>query len=183
MSRVRPAPIVLAVLALVLSLALAPGATAKVKTRTFTSGPLGTPVGDNAAAASRLVLPKGKVRDVNVLVRLTHGVAADVDLSLLPPQGPPLVLSTDNGGAGNSYGAGPNDCTGSFTVFDDSSPVAIQAAEAPFAGFFRPEHALSSLNGVEMRGPWWFLFADDAGGNSGVLGCWQLQVTYKAKKK
>ena len=34
-----------------------------------------------------------------------------------------------------------------------------------------------------MKGPWWFLFADDAGGNSGVLGCWELEVTYKAKKK
>jgi subtilisin-like proprotein convertase family protein len=181
MSRGRLALVIATVLAF--GLLLAPVAGAKVKTTTFSSGPLGTPVGDNAAAASRLGLPKGKVKDVNVMVRLTHGVAADVDLSLLPPQGPPLVLSTDNGGAGNSYGAGPNDCTGSFTVFDDSSPVAITAAEAPFAGFFSPEHALGTLNGIEMKGPWWFLFADDAGGNSGVLGCWQLQVTYKAKKK
>ena len=176
--------IVVAVLASVtLALALAPGAGAKVKTETFSSGPLGTPVGDNAAAASRIVLPKGKVKDVNVLVRLTHGLAQDVDLSLLPPQGPPLVLSTDNGANGNSYGAGANDCTGSFTVFDDIAPVAITDGAAPFAGFFRPEHTLGALNGIEMKGPWWFLFADDAGGNSGVLGCWELQVAYKAKKK
>jgi subtilisin-like proprotein convertase family protein len=168
---------------LVLALALAPPAGAKIKTTTFSSGPLGTPVGDNAAAASRLVLPKGNVRDVNVFVRLTHGVAADVDLSLLPPQGPPLVLSTDNGGNGNSYGAGANDCTGSFTVFEDASPFSITDAAAPFVGFFRPEHSLAALNGIQMKGPWWFLFADDAGGNSGVLGCWQLQVTYKVKKK
>jgi subtilisin-like proprotein convertase family protein len=169
--------------ALALGLALAPAAGAKIKTDTFSSGPLGTPVGDNAAAASRIVLPKGKIRDVDVLVRLTHGVVADVDLSLLAPQGPPLVLSTDNGGSGNSYGAGPNDCTGSFTVFDDVAPVSIVDGAAPFAGFFRPEHSLAALNGLEMRGPWWFLFADDAGGNSGVLGCWELQVAYKAKKK
>ena len=181
MSRGRLALAVFALLAL--GLALTPAAGAKIKTDTFSSGPLGTPVGDNAAAASRIALPKGKIKDVNVLVRLTHGVAQDVDLSLLPPQGPPLVLSTDNGGAGNSYGAGANDCTGSFTVFDDASPVAITAADAPFAGFFRPEHALAVLNGLQMKGPWWFLFTDDAGGNSGVLGCWQLQVTYKVKKK
>ena len=168
---------------LALALAFAPTAGAKTKTTTFSSGPLGTPVGDNAAAASRIALPKGKVKDVNVFVRLTHGMTADVDLSLLPPQGPPLVLSTDNGGNGNSYGAGANDCTGSFTVFDDGSPFAIADAAPPFIGFFRPEHSLGALNGIEMRGPWWFLFADDAGGNSGVLGCWQLQVTYKAKKK
>jgi hypothetical protein len=68
-------------------------------------------------------------------------------------------------------------------VFDDSAPVAIQDAEAPFAGFFRPEQPLAALNGLQMRGPWWFLFVDDAGGNSGVLGCWQLQVTYQVKKK
>lgn len=179
MSRSR---IALLVAALVV-VAIPAAAEAKQKTTTFSSGPLGTPVGDNAAAASRIVLPKGKIKDVNVLVRLTHGVVADVDLSLLPPVGAPLALSTDNGGAGNSYGAGANDCTGSFTVFDDSSPVAISAADAPFAGFFRPEHALAVLNGLEMKGPWWFLFTDDAGGNSGILGCWQLQVTYKAPKK
>ena len=180
MSKGRHPVTVLALL--LLALALPPAAGAKLKTDTFSSGPLGTPVGDNAAAASRIALPKGKIKDVNVLVRLTHGVAADVDLSLLPPQGPPLVLSTDNGGSGNSYGAGPNDCTGSFTVFDDVSPVSIVDGAAPFAGFFRPEHALAALNGIEMKGPWWFLFADDAGGNSGVLGCWELQVAYKAKK-
>lgn len=174
----------IAIMAVALLVVALPGAAdAKQKTTTFSSGPLGTPIGDNAAAASRIVLPKGKIKDVNVLVRLTHSVAADVDLSLLPPVGAPLVLSTDNGGAGNSYGAGANDCTGSFTVFDDASPVAITAADAPFAGFFRPEHALAVLNGLQMKGPWWFLFTDDAGGNSGVLGCWQLQVTYKVKKK
>ena len=181
MSRARVALVLAGML--VLALALAPAAGAKVKTRTFSSGPLGTPIGDNAAAASRIVLPKGKVRDVNVLVRLTHGNDADVDLSLLAPQGPPLVLSSDNGGGGNGYGAGINDCTGSFTVFDDGSPFSIADVQSPFLGIFRPEHSLAALNGIQMRGPWWFLFVDDAGGNSGVLGCWQLQVTYKAKKR
>jgi subtilisin-like proprotein convertase family protein len=168
-----------------LVVALPGGAEAKKKTKvtTFSSGPLGQPIADNAAAASRIVLPKGKIQDLNVLVRLVHGRTEDVDLSLLPPRGVPLVLSTDNGATGNSYGAGTNDCLGSFTVFDDSSPVAIQDADAPFAGFFRPELPLAALNGQEMRGPWWFLFIDDAGGNSGVLGCWQLQVTYQVKKK
>lgn len=163
-------------------LALPVGADAKQRTRTFSSGPLGTPIADNAAAASRIVLPKGQIKDVDVRVRLVHGRDDDVDLSLLPPRGVPLLLSTDNGTTGNDYGAGANDCTGSFTVFDDASPVAITAAAAPFAGFFRPEHALAALNGQEMRGPWWFLFIDDAGGNSGVLGCWELEVTYKVKR-
>ena len=74
MSRGRFALAVFALLAL--GLALAPAAGAKIKTDTFSSGPLGTPVGDNAAAASRIALPKGKIKDVNVLVRLTHGVVA-----------------------------------------------------------------------------------------------------------
>lgn len=181
MSRLRIALLATALLAL-----LAPAtadAKRKTVTRSFSSGPLGQPIGDNAAAASRIALPKGKIQDINVFVRLTHARTEDVDLSLLPPRGVPLILSTDNGATGNSYGAGANDCTGSPTVFDDASPVAITAADAPFAGFFRPEQPLAALNGQEMKGPWWFLFTDDAGGNSGILGCWQLQVTYSFKKK
>lgn len=179
MSRARIALVVAALFAL----ALPAGVDAKQRTRTFSSGPLGTPVGDNAAAASRIVLPKGRIQDLNVFVRLVHARDDDVDLSLLPPRGVPLVLSTDNGGTGNSYGAGTNDCNGSFTAFDDQGPILIVDGVAPFVGFFRPEHSLAVLNGLNMRGPWWFLFADDAGGNSGFLGCWALQVTYRFKKK
>ena len=170
-------------LVVALALTLPAGADAKQRTRTFSSGPLGTPIADNAAAASRIVLPKGTIRDIDVRVRLIHGRDEDVDLSLLPPAGIPLLLSTDNGTTGNDYGAGANDCTGSFTVLDDASPVAITDAAAPFAGFFRPEQPLAALNGQQMKGPWWFLFIDDAGGNTGVLGCWELEVTYKIKKK
>jgi subtilisin-like proprotein convertase family protein len=174
----------LAALAAIVLLALAHAgpAAAKQRTRTFSSGPLGTPLGDNAAGASRILLPKGRIKDVDVRVRLSHGNDGDVDLSLLPPAGVPLALSTDNGGGGNGYGAGNNDCTGSFTVFDDTAPVAITAAAPPFAGFFRPEQPLVALIGQQMKGPWWFLFTDDAGGNSGILGCWELEVTYKVPK-
>jgi subtilisin-like proprotein convertase family protein len=119
---------------------------------------------------------------VNVFVRLDHGRNEDVDLSLLPPRGIPLILSTDNGSMGNNYGAGTNDCNGSFTAFDDEALVTIAAGTSPFVGFFRPEHTLATLDGLKMQGPWWFLFADDAGGNTGFLGCWVLQVTYKVKK-
>jgi subtilisin-like proprotein convertase family protein len=181
MNRIRVA--LLAVAVLLAAVPATADAKKKTKVTTFSSGPLGQPIADNAAAASRIYLPKGKIQDVNAMVRLTHARTEEVDLSLLPPQGIPLVLSTDNGATGNAYGAGANDCTGSFTVFDDSAPVAIQDVEAPFAGFFRPEQPLAALNGLQMRGPWWFLFVDDAGGNSGVLGCWQLQVTYQVKKK
>jgi subtilisin-like proprotein convertase family protein len=177
--RLRSTLLVLVVVALALPVA----AAGKQRTRTFSSGPLGTPIADNAAAASRIALPKGRVKDVDVRVRLIHGRDEDVDLSLLPPAGVPILLSSDNGATGNGYGAGANDCTGSFTVFDDASPVAITAAAAPFAGFFVPEQPLAALNGQQMKGPWWFLFVDDAGGNSGVLGCWQLEVTYKVPKK
>jgi subtilisin-like proprotein convertase family protein len=170
------------IIAALVTVVLPAAADAKQRTRTFSSGPLGTPLGDNAAGASRIVLPKGRIKDVDVRVRLSHGNDGDVDLSLLPPAGVPLALSTDNGGGGNGYGTGNNDCTGSFTVFDDAAPVAITAAAPPFAGFFRPEQPLDALIGQRMKGPWWFLFTDDAGGNSGILGCWQLEVTYKLPK-
>jgi Proprotein convertase P-domain len=97
----------------------------------------------------------------------------------------PVDLSTDNGGAGDDYGLGANDCSGTFTIFDDAAATPITAALPPFAGTFKPEQSLSSLNGERRRGTWSLSVADlsTTPGDTGTFGCWQLEITYKPKRK
>ena len=123
------------------------------------------------------VTDTGIVSDVNVRVRLDHTLATDLELYLVSPDGATVELSTHNGGTGHNYGTGSNDCAGTFTVFDDDAATAITSASAPFAGTFKPETSLSALNGKAANGVWKLRVKDTSGGDSGTVGCWQLELT------
>src|SRR3954468_4798157 len=131
-----------AVAALALGLVLAaPAAQArkKVITKTYEVG-VGAPSGgvplnipDGGGAAKQLVRdplvvrglnPRGKIKDVNVGVRITHPFAKDLEVYLATPRGV-INLSHDVGGDGNNYGAGPPSCAGTFTIFDSNTPTRI----------------------------------------------------------
>ena len=50
------------------------------------------------------------------------------------PDGTNVTLSVNNGGAGDNYGTGANDCAGAATTFDDEAGTPITAGTAPFCG-------------------------------------------------
>jgi hypothetical protein len=190
-----------AIAALALSLVLAaPAAQArkKVITKSFAVG-VGSPTGgvsipipDGAGQATQLARsplavrglnPRGKIKDVNVGVRVQHPFAKDLEVYLASPRGV-INLSHDVGGAGNNYGAGPASCAGIFTTFDSDTPTRIDTPmlEAPFAGFFAPMESLDLLNGLgdkkATNATWSLLVEDDDNMHpAGTLECWYLQVT------
>ncbi|MEK7855137.1 MAG: hypothetical protein AAB288_03530, partial [Acidobacteriota bacterium] len=149
---------------------------AAATTETFqTAGPI--PLPDLTTVNVPVNVPDaGLVSDVNASIRLDHTFDADLDIGLLDPAGRFVDLSSDNGGAGDNFGTGPNNCTPTaFTVFDDGAP-SITGGTAPFAGTFGPEGSLATFNGRGMNGNWTFRFTDDLGGDSGVLGCARLAI-------
>jgi hypothetical protein len=77
-------------------------------------------------------------------------------------------LSTDNGGTGENF---------TDTVFDDEATTPISGGSAPFTGSFRPEGALSDLDGIPAAGTWILEITDDAGGDTGELVAWSLNLT------
>jgi hypothetical protein len=187
-----------AVLALSLVLA-APAAQArkKVVTKTFEVG-VGAPAGgvpipipDGAGQATQLARssihvkglnPRGKIKDVNVGVRIQHPFAKDVEVYLASPRGV-INLAHDVGGDGNNYGAGPASCAGTFTIFDSNTPTRIDTAglQAPFAGFFAPMESLGLLGGLgdkkATNAAWSLLVEDDDNMHqAGTLECWFLQI-------
>ena len=146
-------------------------------TKVYSYGGASVPIIDTGTIEVPITISDtGVVRDVNVRVRLNHTYDSDVDMYLIGPDGTTVELSTDNGTSGDNYGTGANNCTGTFTVFDDSAATLISAGTTPFAGTFRPETALSSFNGRFMAGTWLLRIVDDTADDVGVVGCWQLEI-------
>jgi hypothetical protein len=178
----------------------APAAQArkKVVTKTYVVGvgaatggvPISIPDGGGQATQLarssidvRALNPRGKVKDVNVGVRIDHPFAKDIEIYLATPRGV-INLAHDVGGAGNNYGAGPASCAGIFTTVDSDTPTRIDTAglQAPFAGFFAPLESLDLLSGLgdkkATNARWSLLVEDDDNTHpAGTLACWYLQLT------
>ena len=190
-----------AVGALVLGLVLAaPAAQArkKVVTKTYQVGvgapqggvPLNIPDGGGAAVqltrdalAVKGLNPRGKIKDVNVGVRITHPFASDLEIYLATPRGV-INLSHDVGGSGNNYGNGFAGCSGGLTTFDSQTPtsIATPGLQAPFVGFFAPQESLGLVNGLGNKkatnATWSLLAMDDNNMHgTGTLDCYRLTVT------
>lgn len=139
--------------------------------RTITDEP------DGGGVLSKItVRASGRIRDLDVAVRIAHNSDEDLNIYLVSPSGRFVELSTDNGGNGNDYGAGNNSCAGQRTIFSDEGGTRIQDGAPPFLGAFIPQTPLSRLDGKQVRGVWRLQIFDDNAGDTGVLGCWQLRV-------
>ena len=189
-----------AVAALALGLVLAaPAAQArkKVTTKTYEVG-VGAPSGgvplnipDGGGAAVQLVRdpiavkglnPRGKIKDVNVGVRISHPFASDLEIYLASPRGV-INLAHDVGGSGNNYGNGFAGCSGGLTTFDSQTPTSIATAglQAPFVGFYGPQESLNLLNELgdkkATNATWSLLVMDDNNQHgTGTVDCFQLTV-------
>jgi subtilisin-like proprotein convertase family protein len=176
-----------------------PAAQARKKTVTKTyevgvgapNGGLPIPIPDGAGQATQLARsvihvkglnPRGKIKHVNVGVRIQHPFAKDIEVYLASPRGV-INLSHDVGGVGNNYGAGPASCAGTFTTFDSNTPTRIDTPglQAPFAGFFAPIESLNQLAGLgdkkATNAAWSLLVEDDDNAHpAGTLACWYLQI-------
>ncbi len=119
-----------------------------------------------------VALPTNSVLDdVNVFVRINHTYDADLTIALQHPDGTEILLSWWNGSSGDNYGSGSTP-----TTFDDSAATSITAGTAPFAGVYRPEESLATLNGKSPTGTWRLRVNDDTAGDTGTLLWWGLRI-------
>lgn len=143
----------------------------------YSSGNIAVPIPDlTTVEVPVIVSDVGIVGDVNVRVRLNHTFDGDLALSLVGPDGTTVALANNRGGAGDNYGAGSNDCSGIFTVFDDAAATAISAGVAPFAGTFRPDSPLAAFNGRPSNGTWKLRVTDAFSIDVGTIGCFQIEI-------
>jgi len=172
------------VLLVIVAMLAVPG-VAGAKSKIISSGPINLPIPNNAPTGVFAPIgfgKKGKVKDVNVGVRISHPNVSQLNLYLF--KGEKYVpLATTVGGTGNNFGSGAADCTGVFTLFDGAAPTFIQTGSAPFNGAYRPQQSLALFNGDQTKGDWRLFAYDEAGGTSGLVNCWVLGLNYKKKKK
>jgi len=150
-------------------------------TNSFSSGGEAVAIPDNNPVGitnSINVTATGAVSHVTVSLRINHTYEGDLQMYLIHPDGTQVELkAADPAGGGANFGSGNTDCTGTFTVFDDSGATPIAAGSAPFtAGPYKPAQPLSGLNGKPAQGTWRLYIEDTGPGDVGTLYCWQLQI-------
>jgi subtilisin-like proprotein convertase family protein len=167
--------------------ALAAKKSTKTKTVTGASSPL---FYDNLETLTPLPVAdfrgKGKIKDVNVGLRLANEGQAELDITLLPPNGPDMTLSGSEGGIGDGFGTGSSSCSGNLVVFDDQAGASLEdvGANELIDGGYRPEEALSALKRKSPTGTWRLLVEDLSGpGDGGNVSCFEVTVKYKKAKK
>jgi len=150
-----------------------------VISETISSGNIAVPIIDLTNSEVPVVLPAGTLVGLTASFRLNHTFDADLDIFLVPPSGTPIELSTDNGSSGDNYGSGANDCSGTPTVLSPTATTSIVSGVVPFAGTFKPEGDMTVPVGGPSGGTWTLRVFDDAGADTGTIGCFNLQILRK----
>ncbi|MFL5329709.1 MAG: reprolysin-like metallopeptidase [Gemmataceae bacterium] len=134
--------------------------------------PLAIP--DNNTVNSALVVSglTNPIADINVKLNISHPYDADLLVFLVGPNGVPVALTLSNGGSGVNY---------TNTNFDDQAPASITDGSAPFAGSYRPQGSLATLNGTSANGIWTLQVTDAATGETGTLNSWSVTIVTSAE--
>ena len=149
-------------------------------TGSYSTGNIATAILDlNTINVPLVVADTGQILNVIPKFRLNHTFDSDLDIFLVSPAGKLVELSTDNGGSGDNYGSGNNDCTGTPTIFDDAAATSIVGQPAPFAGTFKPEGQLSNLLSDSAAGTWKLRITDDFGADVGTVYCFSMDIVRK----
>lgn len=126
------------------------------------------PIPDMSTIISTLdIVDTGIITGLDVQLTISHMWDADLDVSLVGPDGTQVELFTDAGGWGDNFVETRLDC---------EAPNSINDASAPFTGSFRPEGDLCDFYGKPLAGQWQLRVTDDAYLFSGTLESWCLQV-------
>ncbi len=133
--------------------------------RTTTAGagfaiPDGSPTGASSAVA---LTGTARIRDVDITLNITHTWDSDLSASVTGPDGTSVTLFGGVGGSGDNF---------TNTVLDDEAATAIAAGVAPFTGSFRPQSALSALDGKPIAGNWTLTVADSTPQDDGTVNSW-----------
>jgi len=117
------------------------------------------------------------VEDVVLGLRFNHTYVADLNISLVHPDGTEVLLARRNGGHLNNYGDGDQSCSGNLAYFTDDADGSINDRTPPYVGESRPREPLSAFTGKTTTGDWKLKILDDWDIDSGEFYCGRLTIT------
>ena len=101
-----------------------------------------------------------------VCINANHTWDADLEISVIAPDGTTIVLTSGNGGSGDNY---------TNTCFDAVSSTSIVNGSAPFTGNYRSQEDLGYINnGQNGNGTWKLFFRDMWSQDSGYCFNWSI---------
>ncbi|HLA80382.1 MAG TPA: M4 family metallopeptidase [Thermoleophilia bacterium] len=125
---------------------------------------------DNAETSSFVCILKGfVVRDVNVILRITHPRVSELAVTLQSPAGTTVTLLPNAGSTGQNLWN---------TTFDDEAAAGIAAGTAPYTGAFRSQDNLSAFDRENARGYWRLRVRDGNVLQIGTLDDWSLEFEF-----
>jgi subtilisin-like proprotein convertase family protein len=134
---------------------------------TYRSGTVNLAIKDLRKTVSSIQIRQGHIiADLNVTVDVSHTWVGDLIFTLRAPNGTLIKLFDRRGGSGDNVAAS----------FDDEASTRIRDGLAPFSGVFRPEVALSGLDGLRATGRWELWVEDRAVADTGKLVSWSLTL-------
>jgi len=109
--------------------------------------------------------------DLNVRLNVSHTSVGQLVVNLRHPDGSLVSLASHRGGVGDNF---------TNTVFDDEAGAAISSGTAPFTGSYRPDAALSQLDGKSVQGFWSLEILDNVSGAAATVTGFELEITLAA---
>jgi uncharacterized repeat protein (TIGR01451 family) len=127
-----------------------------------------SPGGGAPASSSIIINDNFTITDLDVLLTITHNRVADLDITLVGPDGTRVQL-VPNGATGANF---------IDTIFDNEG-ASIGAGSAPYSGHFRPSGNLSQFDSKSTAGTWRLEMRDRAFNLAeGDLLFWRLIVSH-----
>ena len=109
------------------------------------NAPLDIPDSGGGKPVSAIFVPAGVVvAHTALLVDIAHPRVADLQVTLIPPFGPPRGVTSGNGGDGANY---------KETLFDTECTMPVNVGVAPFDDCYKPESSLPG-SGQQAGGVW-----------------------------
>ena len=123
---------------------------------------------DPGTTYSSLTVPDSfTIKDVNVVLNITHTYDSDLNAYLIAPDGTQVELFTNVGKSRSNFES---------TILDDEATRAIIDGNAPFTGSYQPEGNLADLDGLNAQGTWQLEITDNSEMDTGVLNSWSLLI-------
>ena len=136
--------------------------------RTYTSRDVPKIIPDDTITNTRSFLNvplAGRISAITVTVNISHTYPADLEINLCAEDMTGCLL-TDGGLTSDS---------GQYEV-SWSSASETTLGDPPYSGAYAAEDSLMDFIGKRAAGKWWLVMRDTAGGDTGTLESWELEI-------